>query len=71
MFKSTIYLPTKLKRRLKRLARRRGQSEASLIRDALERLMAAGSPRPRPGLFRSGDSHLAERVDEALEDVGE
>jgi hypothetical protein len=71
MFKSTIYLPTELKRRLARLARRRGRSEASLIREALENLTAAESPRPTPGLFRSGDPHLAERVDEALKGFGE
>lgn len=71
MFKSTVYLPPELKRRLSRLARRSGRSEASLIREALEQLTAADSPRPQPGLFRSGDPHLAERVDEALKGFGE
>jgi len=71
VFKTTIYLPPELKRRLSRLARRRKRSEASLIREALEHLTAAESPRPTPGLFRSGDPHLAERVDEALKGFGE
>jgi len=66
VFKSTIYLPEDLKRRLARLARRVGRSEASLIREALERLTREDAPRPRPGLISSGDPHLAERVDEAL-----
>jgi hypothetical protein len=66
MFKSTIYLPEDLKRRLTRLARRVGRSEASLIREALDRLTREDSPRPRPGLIKSGDPHLAERVDEVL-----
>jgi metal-responsive CopG/Arc/MetJ family transcriptional regulator len=71
MFKTTIYLPEELKRRLERLARRAGRSEASLIREALEHLAAKDSPRPRPALFRSGDPHLAERVDEALKGFGD
>lgn len=70
MFKSTIYLPEDLKRRLARLARREGRSEASLIRDAVERLTAAEGPRPRAALFHGDDPHLAERVDEALAEFG-
>ena len=71
MFKSTIYLPQELKRRLGRLARSQRRSEASLIREALERLTAAEGPRPTTPLFRSDDPHLAERVDEALAGFGE
>lgn len=71
MFKSTIYLPEELKRRLSRLARRRGRSEASLIREALDRLTAAEGPRPTTPLFSSNDPHLAEQVDEALRGFGE
>jgi hypothetical protein len=71
VFKTTIYLPEHLKRSIARLARRRGRSEASVIREALERLAESDRPRPRAGLFRSGDPHLAERVDEALKGFGE
>lgn len=71
MFKTTVYLPDDLKRRLAGLARRRGRSEASLIREAIEKLTAAETPRPILPLFRSGDPHLAERVDEALKGFGE
>jgi len=70
VFKSTIHLALELKRRLSRLVRRPGQSEASLIREALEHLTAPESRRPTPGLFRSGDPHLAERVDKVLKGFG-
>jgi len=72
MFKTTVYLPEDLKRRLGRLARRRGRSEAALIREALERLTADETPpRPRLPLIHGDDPHLAERVDEALRGFGE
>ena len=67
MFKTTVYLPDSVKRRLRDVARRRGVSEAQLIRDALQRLVAEERPRPRAGLFSSGDPTLAERIDEELE----
>lgn len=66
MFKSTIYLPEALKRRVERLAKRTGRSEAEVIREALERLTGAEAPRPRGALFESGDPNLSERVDELL-----
>jgi predicted transcriptional regulator len=62
--KTTVYLPEDLKRRLEALARTRETSEAALIREAVEQLVAQS--RPRLGLFRSGDPTLAERVDEEL-----
>jgi Ribbon-helix-helix protein, copG family len=70
--KTTVYLPDALKRRLAQAARRRGQSEAELIRAAIERLLAGEAPRrPTLPLFRSGDPTLAEHVDEALAGFGE
>ena len=68
MLKTTIYLPERLKRRLRRAASREGASEAALIRRAIERLVddVAAAPKPRLPLFESGDPRLAERVDEAL-----
>jgi len=66
VFKSTIYLSEALKRRVERLAKRTGRSEAEVIREALERLTGAEAPRPRGALFESGDPNLAGRVDELL-----
>ena len=71
MQKTTVYLPENLKRRLAQAAHRRGQPEAELIRQAIERLLAEDArPRPR-ALFQSGDPMLARRVDEALAGFGE
>jgi hypothetical protein len=72
MQKTTVYLPDALKRRLAQAAHRGGQSEAALIRTAIERLLDAETrPSPTLPLFRSGDPTLAERVDEALSGFGE
>ena len=72
MQKTTVYLPESLKHRLAQAAHRRGQPEAELIRQAIERLLAEeAQPRPILPLFRSGDPMLAERVDEALAGFGE
>jgi Arc/MetJ-type ribon-helix-helix transcriptional regulator len=71
MQKTTVYLPDALKRRLAKAARRRGQSEAALIRAAIERLLdEEARPQPTLPLFRSSDPTLAERVDEALRGFG-
>jgi hypothetical protein len=64
--KTTVYLPEDLKRRLELLARERETSEASLIREAVERLVGSARPRRPFPLFSSGDGTLAERVDEEL-----
>lgn len=64
--KTTVYLPEDLKRRVEETARERGVSEAALIREAIERMVARDRPRPRFGLFRSTDGGVAERVDEEL-----
>lgn len=71
MQKTTVYLPDELKRALEKLAIRRGQSEAELVREALSTLTAAeGPPAPRLPLFRSGKPSLAERVDAHLKGFG-
>lgn len=71
MVKTTVYLPDALKAALERLAAETGESEASLIRRAIEALDRNASPvRPQVPLFTSGDHTLAERVDEALEGFG-
>jgi len=72
MQKTTVYLPEGLKRRLGEVAHRRGQPEAELIRQAIERLLAEEArPRPLLPLFHGDDPTLAERVDEALAGFGE
>jgi hypothetical protein len=72
MEKTTVYLPPSLKRALARAAAARGQSEAQLIREALDAATkSAPAPRPRLPLFRSGKSGLAERADKALAGFGE
>jgi len=66
VIKTTVYIAERTKRRLADLARRRRMSEAELIREGIERLIADEPPRPRAPLFSSGDPTLAERVDEEL-----
>lgn len=67
MVKTTLYLPEELKTRIERRAREQKQSEAEVIRSALdESLPPLAPPRPRLPLFDSGDPTLAERVDEIL-----
>jgi hypothetical protein len=66
MDKTTVYLEESVKRRLSRLARSRGVSEASLIRTALERLLDEASPRPTLPVFHSGDPIQPEDVDGLL-----
>jgi plasmid stability protein len=70
MERSTIYLDPELKRRLREAAARRGVTEASVLREALEKYLAA---ERRPGVRpvgKSRDGGVAGRVDEALEELG-
>ena len=54
MEKTSVYLPSDLKKALKRLARQRRCSEAEILREALARLTGdAEAPVPRLPLFRS------------------
>lgn len=61
--KTTVYLPKDVKRRLRTRARERGVSEAQLIREGLDVVLA---PRPRFPLFHSGTALTAEEIDEVL-----
>jgi hypothetical protein len=70
MDKTTIYLPLELKSAIKRVARRRGVSEAEVIRDAIRSSVADDRPRPRGGLYDSGGS-IADDVDRHLEGFGD
>ena len=65
--RTTIYLPEDLKERLAQEARRRGVTEAQVIREALAAALAR--PRPRGGLLACGD--IVARRDDPLEGFGE
>jgi hypothetical protein len=66
--RTTIYLPEELKARLAAEARRRGVTEAQVIREALGG--ALDRPRPRGGLFDSGDPRWASADEELLDACG-
>ena len=73
MVKTTLYMPRELKAALERLAEERRVSEATLVREALaEKIDREIRPRPRVPLLADGlgDSTIAERVDELLEEFG-
>ncbi len=65
--KTTIYLPQDLKAAVEREARRRGTSEAAVIRDAIAAMVA----RPEPTVGFIDAEPIAERVDEHLAGFGE
>lgn len=65
--KTTIYLPDDLRVSVKAEAKRRGCSEAQVIRDAISR--AVERPRPTAGIL-DGEP-IADRVDELLDGFGE
>ncbi len=72
MVKTTLYLTAELKARVEQAARAAGRSEAEVIREALEQgLILQSRPRPRFGLFDSGDSDWAAGADGDLESFGE
>lgn len=67
MEKTTVYMPKGLKISLRRAARATGTSEAALIRQAIEQMTReVPAPRPRLPLFTSGQSALADRVEDLL-----
>jgi Arc/MetJ-type ribon-helix-helix transcriptional regulator len=67
MIRTTVYLPAEDKRRLTAAARRRRRSEAELIRDAIERLLAEEPARPLPDPPEIDiDPEVADRADEHL-----
>lgn len=70
MEKTTVYLPTELKRALSRYASRRGISEAEVIRKAVADAVAGDEiPRPHSALF-SSDVLMADDVDAHLDGFG-
>jgi len=72
MEKTTVYLPSELKRALERAAQLEGRSEADLIREGVAVVAERHAARePNAPLFDSGDPDFASRVDELLEGFGE
>ncbi len=63
--KTTLYLPEDIKGAVEVEARRRGVSEAEVIREALRTALLSQPVAPRGGLFR-GQEPIADRVDEVL-----
>ncbi len=70
MEKTTVYLPVELKAKVKRVALRRGVSEAEVIRRSIEQAVGGERPRPRGGLFASG-APIARDADAHLGGFGE
>jgi len=67
MRRTTLYLPDELKAALERTAAAQGTSEAEVVRNALlAATIDQAFPKPRIPLFDSGNTTLAERVDEEL-----
>jgi len=72
MEKTTVYLPTDLKRALERAAQLEGRSEAELIREGVAEVTLRHAIRePTLPLFHSGTGDLASRVDELMDGFGE
>ena len=72
MEKTTVYLPTELKRALERAAKLEGRSEAELIREGIASVVEPHQvAEPTSPLFDSGSGDLASRVDELMEGFGE
>jgi len=67
MTRTTVYLTDDAKRRLSIVARRRRRSEAELIRQAIDMLLADEPERPRPSPPALDiDPLIADHVDEHL-----
>jgi hypothetical protein len=70
MDKTTVYLPLELKTALRRVAHRRGISEAALIRESIQIAVDADRPEPRGALF-AGETPIARDADRHLDGFGE
>jgi hypothetical protein len=69
MVKTSVYLPDDLKERLSEAARVSGDSEAGIIRSALEQWLESLMRRPETNMLGSinfGDPDLPDKVDEIL-----
>jgi hypothetical protein len=71
MVKTSVYLPEELKERLGQASRASGESEATIIRSALEQWLAGLLTRPRSsmvGTITFDDPRLPYKVDDVLAD---
>jgi hypothetical protein len=69
--KTTVYLSEDLKHALEKLAKRRGRSEADVIREAIRHEVAQSEPPPTFPVFHSGRHEpFAERDEELLDATG-
>lgn len=72
MEKTTVYLPSELKRALERAAQYEDRSEADLIREGVAVVTARHeAPEPTAPLFDSGDPDFVSRIDELMDGFGE
>jgi hypothetical protein len=72
--RTTVYLESESYRAIKQLARERGVSAASLVREAVAEYASRHAPRRMPksiGAFRTGDPTLAERAEALLDGMGD
>ena len=70
MDKTTVYLPPELKSAIRRVARRRGLSEAEVIRESIRSAVGDERPHPHGALFASG-APIARQADDHLAGFGE
>ena len=70
MEKTTVYLSAELRSAIKLAARRRGVSEAEVIRDSIRSAVGEERPRPHGGLFASG-APIARQADDHLAGFGD
>jgi hypothetical protein len=70
MEKTTVYLSAELKAAIKRTARRRGVSEAEVIRESIQGAVGHARTRPHGGLYASG-APIAREADDHLAGFGE
>jgi hypothetical protein len=74
MQKTTLYLEAEAYTRLKKLARVKRKSPASLVREAVAEYTARHAPRRKPrsvGAFKSGRRDLGQRAEQLLAGLGE
>jgi predicted transcriptional regulator len=74
MRRTTVYLDEHTRERLQRLAEASGQTQAAVIREAIEVYSTTRGKRRRPrsiGMGASRAGNLSERVDDLLDGFGE
>ena len=73
MQKTTVYLDEETYRRLKQIARGRGEPPAARVREAVAEYTARHAPRRTPasiGAFKSGRRDLGQRAEALLKGFG-